>query len=191
MQTFSNRTFDEIQVGETLTLSRQLSEIDVEALSLVSGDVDPLHIDGAESRENGNGNGHTQGRSAKSVGSEALLSGMLCRRLPGPGTTILEQHLRFSGGFSVSDELVGTVTAREKRAKDHAIVFDCQVSCQGRELVAGTVTVAAPTNHATYSSLATPEILIRRNDQFARLLQRCEGLAPVVCAIVHPCDRAH
>jgi phosphate acetyltransferase len=27
------------------------------------------------------------------------------------------------------------------------------------------------------------------NDAFGRLLKRCEGLKPVTCAIVHPCDR--
>src|SRR5215510_2388866 len=120
MQLSSNRTFDEIQVGETLTLSRQLSQMEVEALALVSGEVDSFHVDdGTQSKGSGNGG------STKSVSGEALLSGMLCRKLPGPGTTILEQNLRFHGAFSSADELVGTVTAREKRAKDHSIVFDC------------------------------------------------------------------
>ncbi|HEU4580006.1 MAG TPA: bifunctional enoyl-CoA hydratase/phosphate acetyltransferase [Polyangiaceae bacterium] len=182
MQVSSNRTFDEIQIGETLTLSRQLSQMEIEALSLVSGEVDSFHVDdGAKT----NGNGHT----TKSVSGEALLSAMLCRRLPGPGTTILEQNLRFHGGFSAADELVGTVTAREKRDRDHSIVFDCKVRCGSRELVSGTVTVAAPLQRAHYTQLATPEVVVRRNDDFARLLQRCEGLPPVSCAIVHPCDR--
>jgi phosphate acetyltransferase len=187
MQSFSNRTFDEIQVGETLTLSRQLTQFEVEALSLVSGDVDALHID--ENGRSGNGNGNGGARDAKSVGGEALLSSMLCRRMPGPGTTILEQHLRFQGTFGASDELVGTITAREKRQKDHSIVFDCQVRSGSRELVTGTVTVAAPTTHVSYSNVATPEIVIRRNDAFERLMKRCEGLPPVTCAVVHPCDR--
>ena len=184
MQSFSNRTFDEIQVGETLSLSRQLTQLEVETLALVSGDVDSFHIDETGPRH-GNGNG----TSAKSVSGEALLAGMLCRRLPGPGTTILEQNLRFQGAFSAADELVGTVTAREKRAHDHVIVFDCRVQSGSRELVAGTVTVAAPTSHMSYTNLATPEVVLRRHDDFARLMQRCEGLPPVVCAVVHPCDR--
>mgnify|MGYP003297057833 CR=1 FL=1 len=36
---------------------------------------------------------------------------------------------------------------------------------------------------------ATPELILRRNDGFAKLLARCEGLPPVRCAVVHPCDR--
>ncbi|HVJ16389.1 MAG TPA: bifunctional enoyl-CoA hydratase/phosphate acetyltransferase, partial [Polyangiaceae bacterium] len=47
----------------------------------------------------------------------------------------------------------------------------------------------APTSRVSYTDLATPDILVRRNDAFTRLLQRCERLPPVTCAIVHPCDR--
>jgi hypothetical protein len=32
-------------------------------------------------------------------------------------------------------------------------------------------------------------MILRRTDAFAALLRRCESLAPVRCAIVHPCDR--
>ena len=55
-------------------------------------------------------------------------------------------------------------------------------------LVDGVATVAAPANRIAYTNIATPEVLLRRNDALARLLQRCEGLPPVTCAVVHPCD---
>ncbi|HVJ17836.1 MAG TPA: hypothetical protein VM686_20585, partial [Polyangiaceae bacterium] len=181
MESFTNRTFDEIRVGETLTVSHRLSPMEVEALALVSGDLDPFHVVAAAPEANGT--------HAKSVAGEAFLSGMLCRRLPGPGTTILEQNLHFKGEMGASDELVGTITAREKRDEDHVIVFDCAVRCADRELVGGSVTVSAPTSRVSYTDLATPDILVRRNDAFTRLLQRCERLPPVTCAIVHPCDR--
>jgi phosphate acetyltransferase len=37
--------------------------------------------------------------------------------------------------------------------------------------------------------VATPELILRHNDAFTKLLKRCEGLDPVSCAVVHPCDR--
>ena len=37
--------------------------------------------------------------------------------------------------------------------------------------------------------LAPPQLIVHQHDAFGRLLKRCEGLAPVTCAIVHPCDR--
>jgi phosphotransacetylase/acyl dehydratase len=180
----TNRTFDEIQVGESLTVSRQLTQIEVEALALVSGAVDSFHVDpdGGSTRDDAV-------TGSKSIGGEALLSNILCRRLPGPGTTILEQNLRFQGTFTAADELVGTVTAREKRSGDRAVVFDCSVRSGQRDLVAGTVTVLPPTTRMTQSTFDSAEIVIRRNDAFARLMRRCEGLPPVTCAVVHPCDR--
>ena len=45
MDHFTNKTFDEIQVGETLTRLHRLSRPDMEALAFVSGDVDPFHTD--------------------------------------------------------------------------------------------------------------------------------------------------
>ena len=181
MSSFSNRTFDEIEIGTTVTVSRRVTQTDVEALALVSGDVDPFHLEADENP--------ATDMVAKAVGAEALVSGLLSRRLPGPGTTILQQDLRFEGSVAVGDELVGTVTAREKRAAGHVIVFDCQVSRGAEDLVSGSVTVAAPTARITYNDVATPELILRHNDAFAKILRRCEGIPPVRCAIVHPCDR--
>src|SRR3974377_409739 len=40
----------------------------------------------------------------------------------------------------------------------------------------------------TGPNAAAPAAMLRRTDNFARLLKRCEGLPPVKCAVVHPCD---
>src|SRR3546814_20631554 len=38
-----NRTFDEIRIGDTASVSRTLSEKDIQLFALVSGDVNPAH----------------------------------------------------------------------------------------------------------------------------------------------------
>ena len=181
MDNFSNRTFDELEVGETLTRLHRLSRPDVEALAFVSGEVDPFHTDGQPRPED-------DGPRAEAVAAEALLSALLQRRLPGPGTVILAQDLRFSGSMRVGDEIAGTVTVREKRPDSHQIVFDCQVTQGDETLVRGSVTVRAPTQRIAFTDLATPEIVLRHTDVFARLLKRCQGMPAVHCAVVHPCD---
>jgi phosphotransacetylase/acyl dehydratase len=181
MNSFTNRTFDEIEIGETITRSHRLTTPDVEALAFVSGDVDPFHTDAQYARQGT--------MTAEAVAAEALVSAVLQRRLPGPGTTILRQDLRFSGSMAVGDLIVGTVTATQKNPVGHEIVFDCRVSNGDVDLITGTVTVAAPIRRIAYTDLATPEMVLRHNDVFSKLLKRCEGLPRVVCAIVHPCDR--
>ena len=40
-----NRTFDEIAVGDSASLVRTLSREDIQLFALVSGDVNPAHLD--------------------------------------------------------------------------------------------------------------------------------------------------
>ncbi|MBN8509067.1 MAG: bifunctional enoyl-CoA hydratase/phosphate acetyltransferase [Burkholderiales bacterium] len=181
MESFSNRTFDQIAVGESITRSHRLTRPDVEALAFVSGDVDPFHTTAASTRQDT--------MSAEAVAAEALVSALLQRRLPGPGTVIVAQDLRFSGAMAVGDQIAGTLTVKEKIADGHRIVFAVHVTNGDSDLITGTVTVVAPTQPIAYSDMATPKIVLRHNDAFVRLLERCKGIPPVHCAVVHPCDR--
>jgi len=181
MSSFTNTTFDEIQVGRTLTVSRTLSRTDIEALTLVSGDIDQAHVEEAESIE--------PASATEPVAAEALFSYLLNRRLPGPGTTILAHNFEFRGRLAMGDTLEATVSAKEKRPEGSIIVFDCRCTNQTGEVIAsGTATVAAPTKRISYTDIATPEVIFRRTDVFARLIKACDGIPPVVCAVVHPCD---
>jgi hypothetical protein len=46
-----NFTFDEIVVGHSETLTRQLSVTEIEALALAAGAIDPAHIEGAPTKD--------------------------------------------------------------------------------------------------------------------------------------------
>src|SRR5512135_1179574 len=181
LRSFTNITYDELQVGSTATVSRRISQTEVDALAMVSGDVDAFHLVQ-------NGNGPASGTTAKAVGAEAIISGLLSRRMPGPGTTLVSQELTFHGDIAAGDELTATATVVEKRP-ENVVVLDCSVKRGAEELVNGTVTVRAPDHRISYSDVATPEMVLRRNDAFTRLLHRCEDLPAVTCAVVHPCDR--
>jgi len=181
MTSFTNVVFDEIKIGQSLTVSRTLSRTDIESLALVSGDIDEAHIEQELGPE------HVP--SSEPVAAEALFSYMLNRRLPGPGTVILSHNLTFHGRIAMGDTLAVTVTAKEKRAEGNEIVFDCTCTNQANEVIAsGTAIVAAPVKRLSYTDLATPEVIFRRTDVFARLIKTCAGLAPVACAVVYPCD---
>jgi phosphotransacetylase/acyl dehydratase len=179
---YRNRTFAEIAVGETASTTHALTAADVEALALASGDVEPLHLE--------DGGASMQRTSVQGAASVALIAGLLSRRLPGPGSAIIGTRLRYAGALRVGDTLTATVTARSKDLATRVIEFECRcVNQAGEVLVEGIATVSASDERIAYSNLATPELILRRNDGFARLYQGCEGLPPVTCAIVHPCDR--
>jgi phosphate acetyltransferase len=180
----TNVTFDEIQAGASASLTRTLSQTDIEVLALVSGDVNPFHVEA---------NGSTEERDASTIeaaGAEALVAAVLGTKLPGPGMNMLREYLRFHGRTSVGDTLTATVTVREKRREGAEVDFDCKCANQaGDELVAGSVTVAAPTERLAYAEVVPPELVLRRGDAFGPLFNSCEGLPPVSCAVVYPCDR--
>jgi phosphate acetyltransferase len=89
----------------------------------------------------------------------------------------------------MGDALAATITAKEKRPQGNEIVFECRCTNEAGEVIAsGTATVAAPVKRISYTDLATPEVIFRRTDVFARLIKTCEGKPPIVCAVVYPCD---
>lgn len=180
----TNVTFDEIKAGASASLTRTLSPTDIEVLALVSGDVDPFHVaaDGAETQRDAS--------TIEAAGAEALVAAVLGTKLPGPGMSILRENLQFCGRTSVGDKLTATVTVREKHREGSVVVFDCRcVNQAGEELVTGTVNVAAPTRRIAYAEVVPPELTLRRGDSFGPLFKAAEGLPPVTCAVVHPCDR--
>jgi phosphate acetyltransferase len=178
---YRNVTFDELEPGRTASVRRVVTQTEVEALVIMSGDVEPFQLD-EESRAG------DERLCVDAVGAVAVLSGLLERRLPGPGSRVVSQQLEFDGRICVGEELSATVTVREKHGETGLVVFDCEAHAAGRRVAWGTVVVEAPRRRVAYSDIATPEIVLRRNDVFARLLRQCEPLEPVTCAVAHPCD---
>ena len=184
METYTNRTFDEIVIGESITVSRTLVPSDLELVAFASGDVDTLQLNGEAA------SAPETGPQASGAGAAVFFAYLLHRRLPGPGSRILGENFDYGGRIAVGDTLTATVTAREKLAEGHRVVFDCRCVNQNDDtLVAGTATVEAPTRRMSSSELSTPQVILRRNDVFAHIIKACEAIPPVTCAVVHPCDR--
>ena len=45
MDMIENRTFDEIQIGESASLVHTLTREDIELFAVMSGDINPAHVD--------------------------------------------------------------------------------------------------------------------------------------------------
>ena len=102
MSDFTNRTYDEIAIGQSETTTRTLTATDIEALALAAGDVDGYHLDDKNPDER---------PSAQAAAAIAMIAGLLNRRLPGPGSSIVGTHFKYSGVCYIGDTLTATVTA--------------------------------------------------------------------------------
>ena len=82
-----NRTFDEIGIGDSASLSRTLSKDDIALFAIMSGDVNPAHLDESYAQTSMCGH-HIIGHG---MWSGAVVSAVLGTRLPGPGTIYVGQ----------------------------------------------------------------------------------------------------
>ena len=181
-----NRTFDEIVIGDSASLSRTLSKDDIALFAVMSGDVNPTHLDEpyAEASMFHRIIGH-------GMWGGSLISTVLGTRLPGPGTIYLGQDLSFRKPVGLGDTITVTVTAKEKRPEKHIVVFDCRcVNQRGEEVITGTAVTMAPTEKIRRPRVTLPEVQLRRHDKYQQFISRCAELGPVPTAVVHPCDRA-
>lgn len=45
MDRIENRTFDELRIGDSASIARTLSYKDIELFTIMSGDINPAHVD--------------------------------------------------------------------------------------------------------------------------------------------------
>jgi phosphate acetyltransferase len=180
-----NRTFDEINIGESANLTRTLSKDDIALFAVMSGDVNPAHLDEPYAESS-----MFHRIIAHGMWGGALVSAVLGTKLPGPGTIYLGQDLKFRKPVGLGDTITVTVTAKEKRPDKHVVIFDCRcVNQNSEEVITGTAVTIAPTEKIRRPRVALPEVQLRRHDKYQQLIHRCAALEPISTAVVHPCDR--
>ncbi len=187
MEHIENRTFDEIRIGDTATLDRTLTEQDITLFAVMSGDINPAHVDPEYAKSS---------RFREVIGhgmwSGALISTVLGTEFPGPGTIYLGQNLRFKRPVKVGDTITIRVTAREKDPEKGKVVLDTECVNQDNEVVvSGTAEVIAPKEKVRRLKVDLPEV--RFDDKEARFREimgrvRARNLGPVVTAIADPAD---
>jgi phosphate acetyltransferase len=177
-----NVTFDEIALGQPLSVSRTLSPNDIEVLAFAAGLVDTFALD-----EQGHA---TPPGSAQAISAATLIAHLVNRRLPGAGTVIVDEAFEFAGQLVVGDTVIATITPSAKDAARRSVTLDCKVvDAAGRPILQGRVTAIAPERRIEQPDFAPTEVIFRRTDALGKLIQRAEQGAPIPTAIVHPCDR--
>ncbi len=181
-----NRTFDEIQIGDTASLSRTLTKEDIQLFAVMSGDVNPAHLDEEYARSD-----LFHKIIAHGMWGGSLISTVLGTIMPGPGAIYLGQTLRFKRPVTLFDTITVSATAAAKDSEKHRITFDCHLTNQrGEEVITGTAELIAPTEKIIRPRVILPEV--RLHDYGARhrqLVGLASGLAPIRVAVIYPVDR--
>jgi acyl dehydratase len=160
-----NRTFDEIEVGQSATLARTLTREDIELFAVMSGDVNPAHVDEQYAHSD-----TFHKIIAHGMWGASLISTLLGTKLPGPGTIYLEQTLRFRRPVTIADTITVSVTAAAKDPERHRISFDCACVNQDLAIVAGVHTPKV----AILSAVETVNPQLRSSLEAAALAKMAE-----------------
>ncbi len=185
MDYIENRTFDEIQIGDSASLKKRLTMEDIKLFAVMSGDVNPAHVD-----EDYASSSRFHEIIAHGMWGGALISTVLGTQLPGPGTIYLQQSLSFSHPVGLGDVLTVTVTVKEKQAAHHHVLFDCRcINQNGEDVVNGAAKVIAPTEKIKRPRAILPEVHLAERAHLHRLLNAAKQSGRVRTAVVHPVER--
>ena len=180
-----NHTFDELAIGQGATITRLVTEADINGFAAVSGDLNPTHLDDAFARSEG-----LRSKSAHGMWTGALVSTLMGTVFPGPGTRYVAQNMRFLGPAHAGDRLEISVVVKSMDPTTRYVTLDCVVRRRdGTDLMVGEAIVRAPAHKQrvprasglrwhVFDAAAGVQNLLQQAAQHERLR----------CAIVHPCD---
>jgi 3-hydroxybutyryl-CoA dehydratase len=156
METITNRTCDELAVGDSCERTHQINEQDLQLFAAVSGDHNPLHLDAEYAATT-----QFKGRIAHGMYSGALISAALAMELPGPGTIYMGQNIAFKRPIKIGDTITVKLTVKEKLEKKGMLVIDTTLTNQdGKTVVTGEATVIAPSEKMTITMPDLPSITL-------------------------------
>lgn len=149
-----NKTFDEINVGDSASIHHVLTKRDILLFAIMSGDVNPAHLDEEYAKSDlfhqivGHG-----------MWGASLISTVLGTKLPGPGTIYLSQSLSFLRPVLLGDRLTAQVTVQEKRAEKSHVILACVCFNQKDvEVIQGIAEVIAPREKVKRRRVNLPSI---------------------------------
>ncbi|AFM27801.1 bifunctional enoyl-CoA hydratase/phosphate acetyltransferase [Desulfomonile tiedjei] len=182
----TNKTFDEIQIGDTARMQRTLTKQEIDLFGLLSGDMNPTHFSDEYARmllERHKLVGH-------SMWGGALVSSLLGNELPGPGTVYQSQNFEFHNVVELGDILTITVTAKSKDATDGSVLFDCRVVNQReQEIITGVAKVKAPAKKPADLGSPYATMQLHRKTAFKRLIDHVKDWERIPTAVCHPCSK--
>lgn len=180
----TNRTFAELQPGETAELRRIITPDDLYVFAAASGNYNPMHLPQTDVDGDGKAENIAPGMFVASQISAVL--GML---LPGAGTLYRRQVLDFHARAHAGDEVLCLVKVVEKLA-DGVVRMETQVvrASDGALIVSGEAVVIAPQEKFDREDVEVPGLVVQRHRHFEALLERARPLPALPVAVVCPHD---
>lgn len=180
-----NHPFSELKVGDSASFTRTVTLDDLRLFAAATGDANPAMIDPEFAN-----NSIFREVIAHGMWSGAMLVNLLGSELPGVGTILVDQNLRYLRPITVGDTITFKITVERKYERTQHVLFDAEVTLDnGLRAVTGTLEVLAPKEKISRPAMRIPEVTLSNRDRlFRHFIALAEGLEPVITAVIHPCD---
>jgi len=135
----SGHLFEELQVGQTASMGKTITEADILMYAAVSTDTNPIHIDAEAAKSSIFGE-----RIAHGMLSAGLISAVLGTRLPGPGSLYMRQSLRFAAPVRIGDTVKATVTVTALNPEKKRATLSTVCTVRGDVVIDGEAYIQVP-----------------------------------------------
>lgn len=130
---------EDLTVGQSASLTKTVSEKDIQSFAEVTGDNNPVHLDEAYAATT-----PFKTRIAHGMLSAGYISAVIGTQLPGPGAIYVGQALRFKRPVKIGDEVTATATITEIDQEKARIVLSTVCTVGEKAVVEGEATIMVP-----------------------------------------------
>ena len=130
---------EDLEIGMTRHLQKQVTDRDIELFAEVSTDRNPVHLDDAYAQDT-----IFEGRIAHGMLTASLISAVIGEQLPGHGTVYLGQTLKFMGPVRPGDMVRAEVEVTDIDYSKRRVTLDTRCRVNGKTVLAGEAKVLAP-----------------------------------------------
>ncbi|TYO85168.1 bifunctional enoyl-CoA hydratase/phosphate acetyltransferase [Oceanicella actignis] len=173
-----NRTFEELEVGESAVIERLCRDEDLIVYANASGDHNPLGLPD----EDGDGDGAPEAL-APAMWVASVISAVVGNILPGPGSQVLAARLRFAERLAAGRTLRVELRVAGKREGGVVLLHARAERDDGAPLAEGEIEALAPARKMRFDDAHVPGLTVQRHLHFRRLLEAAEGLEPLSVAV--------
>ncbi|MCE0506027.1 MULTISPECIES: MaoC family dehydratase [unclassified Roseivivax] len=131
---------EDIEMGMTRYLQKEITDADIEKFADVSTDRNPVHLDDGYARDTIFG-----GRIAHGMLTAGLVSAVIGEQLPGHGTVYMSQTLKFLAPVRPGDLVHAEVKVTGIEVGKRRVTLECHCAVDGKKVLIGEATVLAPT----------------------------------------------
>ena len=130
---------EDLEVGMMRSLTKEITDLDIELFAQVSTDHNPVHMDDAYAMDT-----IFEGRIAHGMLTAGLISAVIGEQLPGHGTVYMGQSLKFLAPVRPGDIVTAEVEVLEIDYGKRRVKLDTRALVDGKPVLKGEAMVLAP-----------------------------------------------